>query len=95
MSFLKAYRKVRQYRAKSWDDVFGRPHKKGTHLDAKEQERKKSLPAYNRIKEIKRNDPSIPIDEDLFAIVGKEFGRSKTLIAEYYYKWKNKLELKR
>ncbi len=42
MSFLAAYRKVRQYKAKSWDDVFGNPHPKGAHLGARRQKRKKS-----------------------------------------------------
>lgn len=92
MTFLKAYRKVRQYRAKSWDEVFGQPHKKGTHLATKRQEREKSLLVYRRIKEIKENEPTTPIDEALFERVAKEFHFcGKTMIAEYYYSWKNRL----
>lgn len=95
MAFLSAYRQVRHFRAKSWDDVFGRPHKKGTHLETKRQEREKSLSVYHRIKGIKKADPSIPIDGFLFEKVGKEFGiGGKTLTEEYYYKWKNKLNSK-
>ncbi|WP_408997958.1 hypothetical protein ACJ77P_08190 [Syntrophus buswellii] len=95
MAFLSSYRQVTQFRAKSWDDVFGRPHKKGTHLATKRQDREKSLSVYYRIKEIKRADPSIPIDGFLFEKVGKEFGiGGKTLTEEYYYKWKNKLNSK-
>lgn len=93
IAYLKAYRKVRQYKAKSWDDVFGRPHKKGTHLATKRQEREKSISVYNRIKEIKRNEPDTPIDENLFERVGRYYGiGGKTLTAQYYYAWKNKLE---
>lgn len=93
MAYLEAYRKVRHYKAKSWDDVFGEPHPKGTHLKAKNSEREKSILVYQRIKEIKQMNPSIPIDGKLFERVGKEFGAGgKTLAEEYYYKWKNKFD---
>lgn len=92
MAFLNAYRKVRQYRAKSWDEVFGKPHRKGTHLATKRQEREKSLLVYYRIREIKESEPQTPIDGSLFERVGRELALGgKTLIEEYYYKWKNKL----
>lgn len=52
MAYITAYRKVRQYKAKSWDDVFGMPHPKGVHLDRKRLEWEKSLGVYLRIKNI-------------------------------------------
>lgn len=52
MAFLASYRKVRHYKAKSWDEVFGRPHPKGVHLDYKRMERDKSLFVYKRIREV-------------------------------------------
>lgn len=92
MAYLKAYRRVRHYKDKSWDDVFGLPHKKGTHLATKRQERENGLKVYFRIVEIKKNDPSVPIDGNLFEMVGREFGiGGKTLTEEYYYKWKNRI----
>jgi hypothetical protein len=94
MAFLSAYRQVRQYRAKSWDDVFDPPHKKGTHLDSKKEEREKSLSVYHRIKEVKQGNPDIPIDGYLFEMVGMEFGiGGKTKTEEWYYKWKNRLKI--
>lgn len=94
MGYLAAYREVRFYRAGSWDDVFGRPHKKGTHLGAKRQHREKSLRVYNRIREILRTEPSTPVDGHLFERVGKEFGTGgKTKTEEYYYEWKKRLKL--
>jgi hypothetical protein len=93
-AYLAAYRKVRHYKAKSWDDVFGHPHKKRTHLEAKRQEREKSFPVYQRIRQIKRENPSIPIDGLLFEEVGQQFNIGKTLTEEYYYKWKKRIERK-
>lgn len=95
MAYLSAYRKVRQYKAKSWDDVFGRPHPKGIHLETMRQEREFALRIYHRIKEIKRDDPLTPIDGYLFESIGREFGiGGKTKTEGYYYKWKNYFENK-
>lgn len=90
MAYLSAYRKIKHYKAKSWDDVFGRPHPKGTHLETKKQEREFAFKVYNRIEQIKRDDPSTPIDGYLFERIGREFGiGGKTLTEGYYYKEKN------
>ena len=85
--FLGAYRKVRHYRAKSWDAVFGTPHKKGMHLETKRQEREKRHLVYRRIEEIKKQEPSTATDWKLFERVGREFGiGASTLTEEWYYK---------
>lgn len=89
MAFLASYRKVRHYKAKSWDDVFGLPHPKGTHLGTKRQEREKGWMVYEEIEKIRQDDPSIPIDGFLFESVGRKLGiGGKTLTEEYYYKEK-------
>lgn len=85
--FLSAYRNVHHYRAKTWDDVFGKPHQRGTHLEAKRQEREKRHLVYRRIEQIKKDEPATATDGDLFERVGKEFGiGGKTLTEEWYYK---------
>lgn len=90
MAYLAAYRKVRQYKAKSWDDVFGRPHPKGTHLGTKRQEREKGWMVYRIIEKTKQDDPSTPIDGFLFESVGRKLGiGGKTLTEKLYYKEKN------
>ena len=90
MAFLASYRKVRQYKAKSWDDGFGMPHTKGTHLGAKRKRREFSWQVYRRIEQITKDDPSIAIDGVLFERIGKELGiGGKTLTEEYYYAEKN------
>lgn len=87
---LAAYRKVQNYKVKSWEDVFGRPHPKGTHILTKRQEIEYSRKVYERIQQIKKNKPSTPIDGALFERIGKEFGiGGKTLTEGYYYKGKD------
>jgi len=89
---VEAVRKVHHYSAASWDDAFGRPYPKGTHLAAKRQKWEKAPEVYYRIQEIRKHDPSIPIDGYLFETVGKELGiGGKTLTEEYYYLMKNSI----
>jgi hypothetical protein len=94
MAYLDAYRKVRQYKARSWDDVFGQPHPKNVKLGAKADERKKSLLIFRRVKEILYINPSKAIDRSLFGEVGKEFGVGDSLAEKYYYQWNKRLNKK-
>lgn len=92
-AFSSACKKVCTYKAKSWDDVFGRPHPKGTHLATKREEREKCLLVCNRIRQIQKENPSIPIDGQLFETVGKEFGiGGKTKTEGWYYKHKDEID---
>lgn len=91
MAYLAAYRKVRHYKAKSWDDVFGKPHPKNIKISAKADERVKSLGVYNRVKQILDKNPSKPIDRFLFGEAGKDFAIGDSLAEKYYYKWKKRL----
>lgn len=92
-AYLSAYRKVRQYGAGSWDEVFGRPHPKGTHLSAKRERWEKQEQVYFRVKEILKNEPETPIDAALFERVGRELGvGSKTKTEDIYYEVKKKQE---
>lgn len=88
-AFEEAFLEVRSYKARSWDDVFGAPHPKGTNLAAKRKKHEKAFEVYERIKNIRERSPSTPIDACLFEEVGKEFNLGKTLTEEYYYSVKN------
>jgi hypothetical protein len=91
-AFSSACREVYDYKAKSWDDVFGHPHPKGMHLGAKREEREKYLQVCQRILQIKKDDPSRAIDGDLFETVGKEFGiGGKTKTEKWYYTYKDEV----
>ncbi|MFP3984116.1 MAG: hypothetical protein ACLFV2_10555 [Desulfurivibrionaceae bacterium] len=93
VGYLAAYRKIRQYSAGSWDEVFGRPHPKGTHLNAKNEKWGNRHKAYLRICEILHHEPGTPIDQNLFERVGRELGvGGKTKVEEWYYEVKKEME---
>lgn len=94
LAYLKAFRNVVHYRAKSWDDVFGKPHKKGAHvLTADREQREKSLGVYLRVKELLRTKPNDKLKAH-FKQAGKDFGiGSTTKASDWYYEWKERLEI--
>lgn len=89
-AYIRAYDTVNNARAKSWDTVFGNPYPKGKHLSAIRKKRMNGVAVWNEITRIRQMDPDIPIDEELFEIVGKKLGLGKTLASEYYYDEKKK-----
>ena len=91
-AYVKCFEACRIGEAKSWDDVFGKPHPKGSNLSAILKRHKNQWPLVNRIRELKAADPTLALDEGLFEKVGKEFGLGKTLASEYYYDAKQTAE---
>ncbi|MGE4194630.1 MAG: hypothetical protein AB7E51_14675 [Pseudodesulfovibrio sp.] len=91
VAYIGAYRNVRHFRAKSWDEAFGKPHPKGRQLEAHKRRRELGPRVYNRIRLLREKDENLPLDDGLFESVGKEFGICKTLANEYYYEMVNKM----
>jgi hypothetical protein len=101
-AFFNAYGDVTSGLFKSWDDVFGRPHKKGTQPAATRRRRRLATPIINLVRE--RQAAGEPISKDLFEAVGEEvqelisrgylgednkkFSCKGTLVAEIYYEYK-------
>jgi hypothetical protein len=83
-AFVDAFEKGRGYEIKSWDEVFGKPQKKGANLDSRRHKYKKRWEIFHRVR--LRNKAGEPIGKELFAAVGKEFGVSGTTAEELYYK---------
>jgi hypothetical protein len=81
--FLAAHRKVYGYEVESWDEVFGRPLKKGMQRAAARRKTEKAQPIWERVTE--RHEAGEAIDKGLFDSVGKEFAVSGTIAAEIYY----------
>lgn len=90
-AFNRRYDQVLNCRAASWDapKAFGKPHKKGTHLNALRKRRGKCFAVLNAVNEIRAREASTPIDKALFERVGKRLGLGSTLTEEYYYHAKN------
>jgi hypothetical protein len=68
---------------KSWDDVFGRPVKKGAQLRAIQRRRELWLKV--RLEVLKRQEAGRPIEPDMFDAVGEELGITGALAREVYY----------
>lgn len=84
-NYIKAYQTVVGARSKSWDQVFGLPYPKGTHLNAVRKKRLLKFRVWSDVKKILNMNPKTPIDEAIFELVGKRVGIGKTLASEYYY----------
>lgn len=89
-AFLRRYRAVSHYKAKSWDDPlsFGRPFPKGTNIQAKKKARSLSTRVWLAVRDIQDGDPTTPIDKSLFERVGAPLAIGATLTEEYYYNQK-------
>jgi hypothetical protein len=96
IAYNKRYDAVLHCRAKSWDDkkAFGRPYKKGLHLNTARKARIGRLEVYGKIRDLLEQNPDLAIDLSLFESVGKMLNYGTTLTAEYYYQAKNMYGLK-
>ena len=92
-AFFRAYHEVKGFKAKSWDDVFGKPHARGMHLTSKADMEGKLIPIFMRIRDIKKKNPEKPIDEGFFEEIGKEFQISGSLANKIYYEGKKRYKL--
>jgi hypothetical protein len=81
LAFLAAYDSARGYEIKSWNETFGRPHPKGTHLK-KEKLRRVVI---HRVWTLKAEDPERPIDRGLFDQIGEELEIPGGTIDGLYY----------
>lgn len=91
VAYLERFRKVLDRGAGSWDDVFGRPWPKGSHLGADEQRVKFAPKVFSRVLELHKAGHAI--DANLFEKVGRELGiGGKTLTEKYYYDFRNRLK---
>ena len=85
-AFKNAFNAKSEGKIKSWDEVFGRPFKKGTRPERELYKRRIASGLYDRVEE--RHSAGEPIDKSLFEAVGKDFGVGGTVAAELYYRIK-------
>lgn len=83
-AFCAAYMRVKNYKLRSWDEAFGKPHPARAQLPAAEQRHRLMYPVWKRVTQlhVRKNKP---IDGELFEVVGEEFHIGKTRCSEYYY----------
>jgi hypothetical protein len=77
--FCNACREINQYRAKSWDDVFGRPLKKGAQLAA--ARRRLGLRVSVGLAVMERVAAGEAIDKNMFDAIAEELRADRTLDA--------------
>ena len=80
--FAAAYRDVLLGRAKDWNEVFGNPHPKGKSVPAYKNKISFAGRVYRQVEAGKKRGE--PLSE-LFEIVGKSLGISKSTAQRYYY----------
>ena len=84
-SYIKAHTTIIEARAKSWDDVFGRPLKPRQRLETARKHRELMPKVFVAIMQIRMQEPETPIDQGLFERVGEQLGIGKTLVSELWY----------
>jgi hypothetical protein len=91
-AFSAACQRVWWYEVKSWDEVFGRPLKKGEHLAAARRKVKLARDIWWEVKIRHDEGAGEPITKELFDSVGKKFKIGGTTAAEIYYWLENEEE---
>jgi hypothetical protein len=72
------------HEVKSWDDVFGKPLKKGKRLGTERKKADIMRQLFQHINEL-HDEEGKALDGLLFAAVGKKYGVGATVAAEIYY----------
>ena len=88
-AFQKAYNAGRMYEIISWDEVFGKPLKKGARQTNERRNMKISELLFYRVRD--RFTAGEPMDRGLFDRVGAEFGISGNAAKDLYYEQMNEM----
>jgi hypothetical protein len=81
-AYIEAFDTIDSRRAGSWEAVFGPAIPKGKHLAALRKEHLKSIAVWEEV--LARHQRGEPIDDSLFAEVGKKLNLGLTLTKRYY-----------
>jgi hypothetical protein len=89
--YIASYKNLLNYHSPSWESIFGPPTPKGQQLD---KLRKRHLNSFRVAYEIqRRHRDGAPIDDQMFAEVGRELGiGGATLVKDYYADEKRAME---
>jgi hypothetical protein len=82
VAFLDAYEAAGRFEIRSWNEVFGQPVPKSTHLKTERRKEQLRWTIILRVEDLKAEKA---IDKNLFEQVGKELGISGTVASDIYY----------
>jgi hypothetical protein len=84
LTFLHAYEAQARFEIRSWDEIFGPPVPKGTHLKTEKRNAELRLLIIERVEALKTESP---IDKGLFEKIGRELNPplKGTTVSEIYY----------
>jgi hypothetical protein len=82
-AFLKVFESVERCEIRTWEQVFGKPVPRGTHLRPRKRDAELPLIIIEHVEALKRAGRKV--DKDLFREVGKEWGINATRASEIYY----------
>lgn len=83
-AFLEVFESVERYEIRTWEQVFGKPVPKGTHLKPRKRDAVLPLIIIENVEALKRAGRKVD-KKDLFKEVGKEWGINATRATEIYY----------
>jgi len=87
LAFLQAYESATAYDVKSWDEAFGAPHPRGTHLGKEKKHARLRLLIWECVRKLKAS--GYAIDKGLFERIGKELDIKPGTAQAIYYKKEN------
>jgi hypothetical protein len=82
LAFLHAYEAHARFEIRSWDQVFGQPVPKSTHLDKEKRNAELRPLIIERVEALRAERP---IDKGLFEKIGRDLGLKGTTVSDIYY----------
>ena len=83
VAFLNACEAAERFEIRSWNEVFGPPVPKGTHLKTERRNAQLRWTIIERVEALKAEERTV--DKGLFEQVGEELGITATLVSDIYY----------
>jgi hypothetical protein len=83
LAFLHTYEAHARFEIRSWDEAFGRPVPKGTHLETEKRNAELRPLIIERVQALKAQGR--PIDKGLFEKIGRDLKLAGTTVSEIYY----------
>jgi hypothetical protein len=77
VAFIRAYESAAAFEIRSWDEAFGPPQEKGTHLETRRQHAKLQFPVAFHVHRMRATGR--PVDKGMFEDIAEELKKDKEL----------------